>query len=117
MGLGTIVAAIAALGLFFASASTNRLLEATVQMERLAAKLEQMKAVQPETVQTIARLVFRPSYDCDQVACSTAVHARNSAAQTRLKAILAKQSGEMQSADGMPTINISTSSTREAAQK
>lgn len=116
-GLGTILAAIAALALLFASASTNRRLEATVQMERLAAKLEQMKAAPPETVQTMARLVLRPSYDCDQVACSAGIQARNSAARSRLKAILARWNGEMQAAGETPTINIGTSSTREAAQK
>jgi hypothetical protein len=60
-GLGTIIASTVAFALFLASGSTNRPLEATVQMERLAAKLEQMKVVYPKPPQTIASLILRPS--------------------------------------------------------
>src|SRR5262245_35741938 len=94
-GLGTIIASTAALALFLASGSTNRPLETTVHMERVAAKLERMKVIHPETAKTITTLVLWPTYDCDQVTCGAAVQARNSAARSRLKAVLAKWSGEM----------------------
>jgi hypothetical protein len=107
-GLGTIIAATVAIALFLASGSINRPLEATIKMERLAAKLKQMKVIHPETARTIASLMLQPSYDCDQITCSAAVQARNSAARSQLKAILAKRSAEIQPAGGMPTVNIST---------
>jgi hypothetical protein len=115
-GLGTVIASTAAFALFLASGSTNRPLEATVQMERLAVKLEQMKSIHPETAQTIARLVLQPAYDCNQVACSAAVQARNIAARSRLKATVAR-SGETQVAGEMPRSNISSGPTMEAGPK
>jgi hypothetical protein len=114
-GLSTIVVSTAALALLLASETTNRPLEATVQMERLATKLEQMKVIHPETAQAIANLVVRPSYDCDQVTCSTQVYARNSAARSRLQAVLA--SGQKQAGGVMPMTDISASSSKERGQK
>jgi hypothetical protein len=114
-GLSTIVVSTAALALLLASETTNRPLEATVQMERLATKLEQMKVIHPETAQAIANLVVRPSYDCDQVTCSTQVYARNSAARSRLQAVLA--SGQKQAGGVMPMTDISASSSKEPGQK
>jgi hypothetical protein len=114
--LGTVIASTAAFALFLASGSTNRPLEATVQMERLAVKLEQMKSIHPETAQTIASLVLQPAYDCNQVACNAAVHVRNNAARSRLKATLAR-SGETQVAGEMPRSNISSGPTMEAGPK
>jgi hypothetical protein len=115
-GLSAVIASAAVLAMFLASGSTNRPLEATVHMERLAVKLQQMKAIHPDTAQTIASLVLQPSYDCNQLACSPAVQVRNSTARSRLKAILAKGSGEMQAAEGMPTVNISTNPTAETGR-
>jgi hypothetical protein len=109
-GLSTTVVSTAALALLLASETTNRPLEATVQMERLATKLEQMKVIHPETVQAIANLVLRPSHDCDQVTCSTQLYARNSAARSRLRGILA--SGQKQA-----TTDISAISSKEPGQE
>jgi hypothetical protein len=94
-GLGTIIASTAALALFLASGSTNRPLEMTVQMERVAAKLERMKVIDPKTAKTITNLLLRRTYDCDHVTCGATVQARNSAVRSRLKAVLAKWSVEM----------------------
>jgi hypothetical protein len=94
-GLGAIIASTAALVFFLASGGANRPLETTIAMERIAAKLERLKVIHPETAKTVANLVLRPSYDCDQVTCGAAVQTRNSAARSRLKAILAKWNGEM----------------------
>jgi hypothetical protein len=115
--LGTVIASTAAVALFLASGSIHRPLEATVQMERLAVKLQQMKAIHPETAQTIATLVIQPSYDCNQVSCSPGVQARNSIARSRLKAILAQGGGETQASAGTPTFDISASPTTEAGRK
>jgi HAMP domain-containing protein len=114
-GLSTIVVSTAALALLLASETTNRPLEATVQMERLATKLEQMKVIHPETAQAIANLVVRPSYDCDQVTCSTQVYTRNSAARSRLQAVLA--SDQKQAGGVVPTTDISASSSKEPGRK
>jgi HAMP domain-containing protein len=116
-GMGTIIATTLALALFLASGSAKRPLEATVEMERLAAKLEQMKVIHPETAKTIVSLILQPAYDCNQIACSAAVQTRNSGAQSRLKAILTKRSGEMQAATGMPTVNVNATPTTEAERK
>lgn len=43
--------------------------EATVQMERLATKLEHAKKIASETKLEIDRLIHHPQYDCKQVAC------------------------------------------------
>jgi hypothetical protein len=68
----------------------QRVLEATVQMERLATKLAHAKTIAPETKLEIARLTQHPWYDCNnQVACRAALEARNSAARARLQTILA----------------------------
>jgi len=89
-GLGAAIASTLAIGLVLAPESRTRPMEATVQMERLAAKLEQMKAVHPSTAQAITTLLLQPSHDCHQVACSPAVQARNSVARARITATLTK---------------------------
>lgn len=110
-GMSTVIGSVAAVALFLASGGTSRPLEATIQMERLAVKLQQMKAIHPETAQAIASLILQPSYDCDQISCSPAVRARNDTARARLTAILMKGGSEMQAAEGTPTINLSVSQT------
>lgn len=60
--------------------------EATVQMERLATKLEHAKKIASETKLEIDRLIHHPQYDCKQVACRTALEVRNRAARERLQA-------------------------------
>src|SRR5262245_4578486 len=89
-GLGAAIASTLVIGLVLASESRTRPLEATVQMERLAAKLERMKAVHPNTAQAITTLLFQPSHDCHQVVCSPAIQTRNSVARARITATLAK---------------------------
>jgi hypothetical protein len=89
-GLGGAIASTLAIGLLLASESKPRPLEATVQMERLAVKLERMKAIHPSTAQAITTLILQPSHDCHQVLCSPAVQARNSVARSRITATLAK---------------------------
>jgi hypothetical protein len=89
-GIGAAIASTVAVGLVLAPESRPRPLEATVQMERLADKLERMKAVHPSTARAITTLVLQPSHDCHQVVCSPAVQARNSIARSRITATLAK---------------------------
>jgi hypothetical protein len=57
-GLGAVIASTLALGLVLAPENRNRPHEATVQMERLAAKLERMKVVHPNTAQTMTTLLL-----------------------------------------------------------
>src|SRR5689334_6754299 len=46
---------------------SERQLAATVEMERLAAKLENVRQIPPETALAVSRLVGRPEFDCAQV--------------------------------------------------
>ena len=71
------------------AAGTVRPLEATIQMERLAAKVEQTAVIHPNTAREFARLVDQHGYDCNQVACGAQLHARNSAARNRLTGLIA----------------------------
>jgi hypothetical protein len=112
-GLGATIASILVLGLALAPESRNRPLEATVQMERLAAKLERMKVVHADTAQTITNLVVQPAYDCHQVVCSPAVQARNNVVRSRIGATLAKWHGEV--AAGV-AVNLGTGISTDAAR-
>ena len=80
-----IIASIAGIG----ANNAQRVLEATVRMERLATDLEHAKKIAPETKVEIARLTREPWYDCNQLACRAALETRNRAARERLQAALA----------------------------
>lgn len=67
----------------------RRVLEATVRMERLAKNLEHAKKIAPATSFEIAELIRQPQYDCNQVACRSALGMRNRAARARLETVLA----------------------------
>jgi hypothetical protein len=90
-------------------------MEATSQMERLAAKLEQAKVIHSETTETITHLLLQPSYDCEQVACSEAVQARNRAARFRLETILATRSVAEHATDDGTAAAVARSSRSPAA--
>jgi hypothetical protein len=112
-GLGAAIASVLVLGLALAPESRSRPLEATVQMERLAAKLERMKVVHANTAQTITNLLLQPSHDCHQVVCSPAVQARNNVARSRITTTLAKWHGE--AAAGV-AVNLGTGASTDAAR-
>jgi hypothetical protein len=78
-----------ALVVLWASGAPLRPLEATVQMEQLAAKVEQAAVVHPDTASEIARLMDQRGYDCTQVPCSAKLQARNNAARNRLEMLIA----------------------------
>jgi len=80
-----------AVALSLAASGTGRPVEATVQMEQLAAKVERAKSIHPKTVHEVTRLIGQPWYDCNQVACSAQLKARNTAARNRLQAMIAKK--------------------------
>jgi len=111
-GLGAVIASTLALGLLLTPENRTRPQEATIQMERLAAKLERMKVVHPDTAQTITTLLLQPSHDCHQVVCSPAVQSRNSVVRSRIMATLAKWNGA--AAEGM-AVNLGTRTTTDAA--
>ncbi len=90
-GAAAVLACTGAFALFLAYGSSNRPLEATVQMERLAAKVERAKAIDPATAHEIARLIGQPWYDCNQVACSAQMQARNGLARDRLQTLMARK--------------------------
>ena len=89
VGVGALVAPIASRIAGIGINNGQRVLEATVQMERLATDLEHAKKIGPEMRLEIARLTRQPWYDCNQLACRTALEMRNRAARERLQAVLA----------------------------
>jgi len=66
----------------------RRVLEATVRMERLAKNLEHAKRIAPATGLEVDELIRQPQYDCNQVACRSALEIRNQAARARLQNVL-----------------------------
>jgi len=60
-------------------------IEATVEMERLAARLEHATSVDPQTSREIKQLISKPWYDCNQIACNAQLQLRNAAVHTRLQ--------------------------------
>lgn len=67
----------------------QRVLEATVRMERLATGLEHADTIAPETKLKMTRLILHPWYDCNQVACRKTLQMRNRAAREHLQFVLA----------------------------
>lgn len=88
-GAVVVIAVIGAVGLFWAASGPVRPLEATARMEQLAANVERAKSIHPDTAREIARLIAQPWYDCNQVACSAQLQARNSAVRNRLNTVIA----------------------------
>lgn len=74
-------------------AATARItpLEATIQMERLAKKIESAKSFDAGVADEIDRLMERSEYDCLRVVCSAELRLRNSAARTKLRTIVARK--------------------------
>jgi len=66
----------------------QHMLEATVQMERLAKTLESAKAIPPETARELTRLMQQRQFDCSRAICEAALESRNPAARSRLKTLL-----------------------------
>lgn len=66
----------------------QRVLETTVQMERLATKLEHGNKIAPETKLELARVTHGHWYDCGQETCGTALQMRNLAVRARLQSYL-----------------------------
>jgi hypothetical protein len=60
--------------------------EATVQMERLAEKLESTTAMPTPASNAVARVIGQPWYDCRHVACSAQLTERNHTARENLLA-------------------------------
>jgi hypothetical protein len=78
-----------ALALIWGAQNSAHPLEATAQMERLAAKIERTKSLPLETASEIRRLMSQPWSDCAQIACSVQLQMRNSAVRARLTTLLA----------------------------
>jgi hypothetical protein len=79
----------AVVGLSWAGFGARPVIEGTVQMERLADKIDHAHLLHPDTARQIERLMGMPQYDCAQVACDGALQDRNRAARSRLRQSLA----------------------------
>jgi hypothetical protein len=66
----------------------QRVLAATVQMERLATKLEHAKKITPEAKLEVTRLTLDPLSDCAQAGCRTTLELRNRAAREHLQTLV-----------------------------
>jgi hypothetical protein len=82
--IGTISGTITGLGAY----KEQRLLVTTVQMERLATKLEHARKIAPETKLEVTRLTLDPLSDCAQAGCRTKLELRNRAARERLQMLV-----------------------------
>ena len=82
--VGTISGTITGLGAY----KEQRLLVTTVQMERLATKLEHARKIAPETKLEVTRLTLDPLSDCAQARCRTKLEVRNRAARERLQMLV-----------------------------
>jgi hypothetical protein len=67
---------------------SQRALEATTRIERLATKLARAHTIPVGTARQITRLIDLPWYDCAQMKCGTALEARNRKARIKLKMLL-----------------------------
>jgi len=77
-----------------ASVSAKHPLQATAEMERLAAKVQQTKVIPVETRDVIERVFDGRPYDCSQVSCNAELSARNRVARAALTQALANKSAE-----------------------
>jgi hypothetical protein len=109
------LAATAAVTVLIAAGIPARPLQATLEMEQLAARLERVRAIHPDTAGTIATLIDRPGYDCNRVACDARLHDRNDAARARLKGLIASSQRGIQTAGAVAARVIGTpEGTRQA---
>src|SRR5262249_6961539 len=89
------IAAVVGLSMIDTGANNQRrVLEATVRMEQLAKNLEHAKRIAPATSLEVAKLIREPKYDCNQVACRTALEMRNQTVRARLQSMLAISNAE-----------------------
>ena len=68
----------------------QQILEATIRMERLAARLGHVQTVPPETARQVNQLMHRPQYDCDKAVCTADLNRRNRSARAQLQDVLAR---------------------------
>ena len=73
------------------SQTANRTSNATAQIEKISALLENINSIGPNTAREIAQLIHQPSYDCNLVPCSSALQRRNYLARSKLETLLAKK--------------------------
>ena len=78
-------------GLLFliANGSSARPLETTIQLERLAKKVEAVRALPAKTSDELKLLIGQRWYNCEQVACSPEFQTRNRVARDRLLSLIA----------------------------
>jgi hypothetical protein len=79
---------VGAIALLVTAGTSRRPQEATAQIERTAANVEQLTVINPETAREIARLYADSRYHCDRVTCDASPKARNDAAHARLEAAM-----------------------------
>ncbi len=70
----------------------QRVLAVTVQMERLAKRLEHARKIAPETKLEIERMTLRRWSDCAQAGCRKTLELRNRVARERLQTLIADTS-------------------------
>jgi hypothetical protein len=70
--------------------------EATIQLERLAGRLAQIKSLPAETSREIKLLLQQRRYDCAHTTCTPEVGARNRAARDRLLSLTVAKDSEIQ---------------------
>jgi hypothetical protein len=84
-----VIMAIFAVAALWSGGGGSYPLEATIQLEQWAARVERRNSIHPNTARRLARILAQPEYDCARTACSAALQARNSAARARLETLIA----------------------------
>jgi hypothetical protein len=90
IGLSAMACGLAFLLVVGAGSPRHQVLENTVVIERLAAKLAQAEAVPAKTAEELSQLLRRPYYDCRHITCEPWLEKRNLAARGKLQIILAR---------------------------
>lgn len=88
LGRVALVCGLAIMVTFLARPASQRALEATVIMERLASALNNSKTIAPDTARAISQLLRHSDYDCKQLACDAALERRNRVVRSKLESML-----------------------------
>jgi hypothetical protein len=99
-----------ALAIVTAISTKTAPLDATAQLERLAARLARSATIPSSVTSEIARVIEQPVYDCRRVACSAELEARNRIVREQLKQLMAMKEGD----DRVPSSG-STGSAKQAS--
>jgi hypothetical protein len=96
LGSSAVYACAVGVVLLIANGNHAGSLEATVQLERLAGRLAQIRSLPAETSREIKLLLLERRYDCAHTPCTPELQARNRVARERLLSLIQVKELEIQ---------------------